>query len=65
MKEEKDIELVRWVVRLTETDKGERAKLVAFDKDGSEYTFEYWHSEYQQARQLDITVSSNSEHKEG
>jgi hypothetical protein len=38
----KEIEITKWIIRVDESKKKEMADLIGLDKDGNEYTFQYF-----------------------
>jgi hypothetical protein len=52
MKEE--IKIVKWIIRVNGNKSREKADLIGFDKDGNEYTFQYWDGVISEFRKQDI-----------
>ena len=57
----KEIEIVKWVVRIEEKEsvqgKNGKAVLVGLDKDGNEYQMQYYDSAMDMQRHQDIIVT--------
>lgn len=50
----REIKIVKFIIRVDDSKKREKADLVGFDKDGNEYTFQYWDGLAQGFKKQDI-----------
>ena len=50
----REVEIKKWIIRINESKKREKADLIGIDKKGNEYTFRYWDGMSQGFKKQDI-----------